>query len=301
MTPLLCPRGGGRLVLALLLLAGAGTALGAQQTAPAGGQPSKAEFEAIFRARADSARMHFAAADAAFMSGMIVHHTQALVMAGMAPSHGAGPSVRTLCARIINAQKDEIASMSRWLRDRGQPVPDVQVAGTDLVVHGGLPMEMQGKGKGKGEGKGEGDIKGDGMGEGNMKGKGNTGGMDMPGMGMSAPGDSSPTAPPAASSTAASPASSPMDRPLMPGMLTHAQMQQLDRARGTDFDRLFLTGMIQHHQGAIDMVRQLFATPGAGEERVVFKLANDVQVDQATEIARMQRMLAALSATPAAP
>ncbi len=271
-----------RLALVLLTLAGAATGLHAQQAAPAGGQPTPAEFEAIFRARADSARLHFAPADAAFMSGMIVHHTQALLMAGMAPSHGASPSVQTLCARIINAQKDEIASMSRWLRDRGQPVPDVQVVGTDLVVHGGVPMEMQGKGKGNGEG------------------KGNTGGMDMPGMQMPAPAASSPAASSSAADTPASGASSG-DRPLMPGMLTHAQMQQLERARGTDFDRLFLTGMIQHHRGAIDMVHQLFATPGAGEERVVFKFANDVQVDQGTEIARMQRMLAALSATPAAP
>ncbi len=270
----------GGVALALLAAAGGRTGLRAQQAAPAGGQPSKAEFEAIFRARADSARLHFAPADAAFMSGMIVHHTQALVMAAMAPTHGASPSVQTLCARIINAQRDEIASMRRWLLDRGQPVPEVQVVGTDLVVHGGVPMEMPGKGKGEGKGKEEG------------KGKGNMEGMDM--AGMPTPASSTPEA------SAPAPRASPSDRPLMPGMLTHAQMQQLDRARGTDFDRLFLTGMIQHHRGAIDMVHQLFATPGAGEERVVFKFANDVQVDQGTEIARMQRMLAGLSAAPAA-
>jgi uncharacterized protein (DUF305 family) len=80
---------------------------------------------------------------------------------------------------------------------------------------------------------------------------------------------------------------------LMPGMLTEDQMKRLDAARGPDFDRLFLSFMIQHHQGAIAMVRQLFGSPGAAREDLVFKLASDVNVDQTTEVARMQRMLAA--------
>jgi len=80
---------------------------------------------------------------------------------------------------------------------------------------------------------------------------------------------------------------------LMPGMLTENQMKELDAARGPDFDRLFLSFMIQHHQGAIAMVRQLFASPGAAREDLAFKLASDVNVDQTTEVARMQRMLAA--------
>jgi len=81
----------------------------------------------------------------------------------------------------------------------------------------------------------------------------------------------------------------------MPGMLTDAQMAKLDSARGVDFDRLFLTWMIQHHQGAIAMVDTLFNTPGAAQDEVVFKFANDVHADQSTEIARMQEMLEALS------
>jgi uncharacterized protein (DUF305 family) len=86
---------------------------------------------------------------------------------------------------------------------------------------------------------------------------------------------------------------------LMPGMLTEEQMRQLDDARGPDFDRLFLTGMIQHHKGAVAMVEELFATDGAGQDNTVFKLASDINVDQTTEIARMQRMLAArLFGTP---
>jgi uncharacterized protein (DUF305 family) len=80
----------------------------------------------------------------------------------------------------------------------------------------------------------------------------------------------------------------------MPGMLTDAQMARLDSARGVEFDRLFLTWMIQHHQGAIAMVDTLFKTPGAGNDEIVFKFANDVHADQSTEIARMQQMLEAL-------
>jgi uncharacterized protein (DUF305 family) len=66
----------------------------------------------------------YSAADVAFMSGMIHHHAQAVLMAGWAESHGASPSVRTLCARIVVAQRDEIALMQRWLRDRHESVPD---------------------------------------------------------------------------------------------------------------------------------------------------------------------------------
>ena len=78
---------------------------------------------------------------------------------------------------------------------------------------------------------------------------------------------------------------------LMPGILTEAQMKQLDAARGPDFDRLFLTFMIQHHTGAITMVNQLFGSPGGGEELYVFRFASDVNADQATEIDRMRLML----------
>lgn len=86
---------------------------------------------------------------------------------------------------------------------------------------------------------------------------------------------------------------------LMPGMLTPAQMSQLDGARGHDFDRLFLTFMIQHHKGALMMVDTLFASPGAAQNDITFKFANDVQADQSTEVNRMQLMLAAMGAPPA--
>jgi uncharacterized protein (DUF305 family) len=173
----------------------------------------------VARARADSARHPYTAADVYFMSHMIAHHAQAIVMAKWAPSHGASSAVGVLCARIINAQRDEIGFMQQWLRNRLQPVP------TADTMRMTMPM---------------GEMRAD---------------------------------------------------TLMPGMLTEAQMEQLDQARNAEFDRLFLTFMIQHHGGAIVMVRNLFGTYGAAQDEIVFKLASDINVDQTTEIARMERML----------
>jgi len=78
---------------------------------------------------------------------------------------------------------------------------------------------------------------------------------------------------------------------LMPGMMTDEQMAALEKARGPEFDRLFLEGMIRHHQGAIDMVDALFKSHGAAQDETIFRFASDVYADQSTEIARMQKML----------
>ncbi len=78
---------------------------------------------------------------------------------------------------------------------------------------------------------------------------------------------------------------------LMPGMMTDEQMAALERARGLEFDRLFLEGMIRHHHGAIDMVDTLFSSYGAAQDEQVFRLASDVYADQMTEIDRMRGML----------
>lgn len=85
---------------------------------------------------------------------------------------------------------------------------------------------------------------------------------------------------------------------LMPGMLTAEQLEQLDSSRGPEFDRLFLKFMIQHHQGAITMVNQLFGSQGGGEEEIVYRFASDVYADQTTEIDRMTRMLDVLRRSP---
>ncbi len=164
--------------------------------------------------------MAYTAADVRFMQGMIGHHAQAVVMAGWAPSHGAGESVKTLAGRIDVAQRDEIAFMQRWLRERSETVPEAMMH--DMTGH------------------------------------------DMAGMALPA---------------------------LMPGMLTAEQMAQLSKASGAEFDRLFLTFMIQHHRGALTMVDQLFGSPGAGQDLYIFRFASDVGADQTTEIDRMRLML----------
>jgi uncharacterized protein (DUF305 family) len=212
------------LALAAAVLAACGSARHDAGAAPTPKPPANAaELTALAKARADSARLPSTAADARFMTGMISHHAQAIVMAGWAPSHGASPSIQRLCARIINAQRDEIATMQRWLGDRGLPVPE-PTAGPMKMSTNGVEHEM-----------------------------------------------------------------------LMPGMLTEDQMHQLNQARGPEFDRLFLSFMIQHHKGAVSMVKDLFGSYGAAQDETVFKFANDVSVDQSTEIARMEKMLAALS------
>ncbi len=79
--------------------------------------------------------------------------------------------------------------------------------------------------------------------------------------------------------------------PLMPGMLTPEQMEALRQAKGSEFDRLFLTGMIQHHGGALSMVKNLFDTAGAGQDAEMFNFATDVDSGQRAEIRIMQTML----------
>ena len=78
---------------------------------------------------------------------------------------------------------------------------------------------------------------------------------------------------------------------LMPGMLSPDQMEALRKAKGAEFDRLFLTGMIQHHNGALTMVRDLFDTAGAGQDADIFNFANDADNTQRAEIRIMQSML----------
>ena len=79
--------------------------------------------------------------------------------------------------------------------------------------------------------------------------------------------------------------------PPMPGMLTTKQMEALRQAKGAEFDRLFLTGMIQHHNGALIMVKELFDAPGAGQDADLFNFATDADNTQRAEIRIMQGML----------
>jgi uncharacterized protein (DUF305 family) len=82
--------------------------------------------------------------------------------------------------------------------------------------------------------------------------------------------------------------------PMMAGMLTPEEMTRLAGLKGVDFDRFFLEGMIKHHAGAITMVKELFASPGAAQDSTIYAFATDVVADQQMEIDRMSRMLAAV-------
>ena len=133
------------LLAATVLLASAGCSSSGQaasKSSSPGAAPTEKEqkeqsdLEALYWARQDSARSHFTEADVRFMQGMIKHHAQAVVMSRLAPTHGASEQVQTLAARIINAQQDEIASMQRWLRQRDQPVPEIEMDGLALTANG---------------------------------------------------------------------------------------------------------------------------------------------------------------------
>lgn len=105
------------------------------QSQTASNETQQSELEELYWSRVDSARMaSFTQADVKFMTGMIAHHAQALVMSRLAPKNNASPQIQTLASRIINAQKDEIASMQQWLRDRKQPVVKYDIDGIDLTV-----------------------------------------------------------------------------------------------------------------------------------------------------------------------
>ena len=252
-------RAAGAALVALAALAG-----GAAHAQDAGA----AELEALYWARQDSALADYTDADVRFMDGMIGHHAQALVMSRMAPTRGASPAVQRLAARIVNAQRDEIATMQRWLVDRGHPAPGVRPDGTVPMSHGA----DHGAGRG---GMDHGDMDHGAMGHGQT---------DHAAMGHD------PVERGGAGTDHAA-----VDHSAMPGMLSAAQLAELDAARGVAFDRLFLAYMIQHHGGAIVMVDDLFGADGAAQDGATFKLASDIQVDQRTEIARMQQMLDALS------
>ena len=169
--------------------------------------------------QADTARHGYTAADVHFMQGMIAHHGQALVMTDLLKTRTNRPDMRLLSERIAVSQKDEIASMQRWLASRHEEVPSADAH--HHMVAG--PMS------------------------------------------------------------------------LMPGMLTDEELAQLQKAAGAEFDRLFLRFMIRHHEGALKMVADLFATNGAAQEPQLFAFASDVNADQRAEIARMRSMLSVTS------
>ncbi len=161
-------------------------------------------------------------ADVEFMSGMIPHHAQAVLIAGWAESHGARRDVLVFCQRIVVGQRDEIGLMQRWLAERGLDVPAAD-ATTHKMKMGDMIHEM-----------------------------------------------------------------------IMPGMLNAEQLAELDKSRGSDFDRLLLKAMIGHHLGAIEMVNKLQASAGSGNDDIVYRFSSDVYADQSTEVERMTKILATI-------
>jgi uncharacterized protein (DUF305 family) len=157
-------------------------------------------------------------ADVDFMQGMIMHHSQAVVMCSLIDSRTENPDVRRLGAKISLSQTDEMKFMKNWLAARGQA--------TSMAMPGMPDMDM----------------------------------------------DGNPIKP-------------------MPGMLTPEQMEALRNAKGREFDRLFLTGMIQHHNGALVMVKDLFSQAGAGQDADLFNFATDADNTQRAEIGIMEGML----------
>ncbi|WP_240957825.1 DUF305 domain-containing protein [Streptomyces barkulensis] len=150
-------------------------------------------------------------ADFSYVTRMIEHHQQALVMTGLAEEHAGSGKVRRLADRIAAAQGPEISAMRSWLKRNGRDGGG-QEDRTDHDGHGGAPM---------------------------------------------------------------------------PGMATEEQLDELRRARGEEFDRLFLKLMIAHHQGAVTMAKDVTAD---GRDTQVQEMAGDVAVQQTAEINRMRSM-----------
>jgi uncharacterized protein (DUF305 family) len=197
-------------------------------------------------------------ADVMFMQMMIAHHAQALVMSDLVPDRSTSEDVRLLAHRIHLSQFDEIALMAQWLRDRGAAIPEeARIAGVDPAPAGHA---------------------GHGGHDAHAGHAGHAGhAADHSGHGEhSDHGDAEEH-----------------DHSLMAGMLTEAQLAELAAATGDAFDRLFLEFMIYHHEGAILMVDELFASPLGGQEGEIYNFASHVDSDQRIEIDRMRQMLAA--------
>ena len=245
---------------------------------------NRTDLSELFWARQDSAKMQFTQPDVDFMAGMIGHHAQALIMSSMASVNNASPSVVTLTKRIINAQKDEIGIMQRWLHDRNQMVPQVTIDGLQLIIEPGSEPSLVFDSAQVAHAVKHFDKHGSYMDNNHYQmmhgSKMSHEGMDHGTMEHSTMehGDNEMN-------------HEDMNHSSMPGMLTQKQLEELALAKGTEFDRLFLTYMIQHHIGAIIMVKDLVETDGAAQELQIGELAGEINVDQKTEIERMRLML----------
>ena len=215
-------------LLTAILVAGV-VACGSQRRAASDGGLTPSDAPGVPTAEAgrpDTTARGNSAADVSFLQGMIHHHAQALVMAALIPSRTSRAEMRLLGQRITVSQRDEIASMRRWLETRGEYAPQVDTSGAHAHGDSGAMQHEHG----------------------------------------GAHHD-------------------------MPGMLSDEDMARLAASSGAEFDRLLLESMIRHHEGALEMVRALFAAPGAAQEPELFGIASEVDADQRAEIERMRTLL----------
>ncbi len=254
----------------------------AQATGHAGGTPANhgaAPAPSVLAPSAPAARAH--PADAMFMQMMIPHHAQALELSSLVRARTGRVAIHRLAERIAVSQFDEIAQMQRWLREHAEALP--AIAST-------IPLTADA-----------------------------VAAVATPGSPAPTPAATASAAPtpaacapehaamghctPAAASASEHAGMDPgtMDHSRMPGMLSPEQMADLAAARGDAFDRKFLVYMTAHHEGALTMVRDLFAAPGAAQTTFVYRFATDVDGDQRADIRRMNALLAALPPETPAP
>ncbi len=202
-------------------------------------------------------------ADVLFMQGMLHHHAQAMVMTGLAATHTVSQDIRLLARRIELSQDDEIVLMARWLEERGEEVPELVLRFEDMVAgaedHAGMDHGAMDHGAMDPAAHASHAAHGTQQVQGAQGGHEGHADGDLP----------------------------------MHGMLTDAELMELASSRDRAFDRLFLQFMIRHHEGAVQMVNDLFASPGGGQEEDIFQFASHVEGDQNIEIRRMQGMLSA--------
>ena len=249
------------------------------------GQPSTTLSAAA--ATHDSVRPP-SAADIHFMQDMIMHHGQAIEMTELAKSRAKNAEVVDIARKIDLSQGDEIRWMKQWLADRGIPLETMDkmdMAGMDMGTKAAAKADMAGM-----------DMGGMDMGAKPAAPAKPTGHDDMAGMDMGGMAGMDHSKMPSMNHGAARPAAKavrpdPQDVAMMVGMLTPRQMATLRRSNGKQFDELFLTGMMQHHGGAIVMVKQLLETPGSAQDGQLYDFSNDVDNTQLAEIDIMTHIL----------
>jgi len=214
-------RSAARAAFAALLLSSSGIAYAQSAQIVQPGAPGQASKTLTADQATKLAQASYTQSDVAFMQGMIVHHQQALDMAMLVKDRTNTEDLLTIAGRIESSQADEIAFMTTWLTERGEPVEDPMMKGHGAHMHH-----------------------------------------------------------------------------MMKGMANPDQMQALAAAKGVAFDRQFLTLMIAHHDGAVDMVDKLLDEDGTAADPVLFQFVGDIDSEQTAEIKRMDKLLAGLSGDP---